>query len=305
MKTVLITGASSGIGRQAALHFNQHGYLVFAGVRKLADGERITAEALQRDLLHPVLLDVTNPEQIAAAVSVVTERAGATGLSALISNAGIAAMAAPASCEQCPIQTQQQVMDINFFGAVRVVQAFLPLVRSARGAVVFNTALMAHTVIPFNGGYAASKCALEGWADSLRREVRPFGVRVAMIEAGYIASELEGKQHPAAPTVDDLYPLEAGVRIAMTRSSAAMAHRASASPHRMAEAMLAAAQAPRPRPRRIAGAGARAIWALGCLPDRTQDRIFQTALSRLTKHVHTSTGPRKIVSRPGPPSQPR
>jgi NAD(P)-dependent dehydrogenase (short-subunit alcohol dehydrogenase family) len=283
MRTVLITGASSGIGRQAALHFNDLGYLVFAGVRKLEDGQRIASQASAPDQLQPVLLDVTNPEQITAAVLLVTERAGATGLTALISNAGIAALAPPASCEQCPIETQQQVMDINFFGAVRVVQAFLPLLRSAKGTVVFNTALMAHTVIPFNGGYAASKCALEGWADSLRREVQTLGVRVAIIEAGYISSELESKQHLAKAGSDAVYPLEAGLRAAMSKSSATMADRRSASPLRMAEAMAAAAHAANPRPRRTVGAGARLIWALGCLPDRVQDRIFRTAMSRLAQ----------------------
>ena len=165
-------------------------------------------------------------------------------------------------------------MDVNFFGAVRVVQAFLPLLRASRGTVIFNTALMARTVIPFNGGYAASKCALEGWADSLRREVQPLGVKVAMIEAGYIASELEHKQHATTTSQERSIPSKPGCTRTMTSSSAKLASRAGASPRRMSEAMAAAASAAHPKPRRIVGVGARPIWAIGALPDRVQDRIF-------------------------------
>jgi NAD(P)-dependent dehydrogenase (short-subunit alcohol dehydrogenase family) len=283
MKSVVITGASSGIGRDAALHFNELGYTVFAGVRQLDDGERVRAAAARPDHLQAIRLDVTAADQVAAARAAVSEQVGAAGLTALVSNAGIAAMSGAASCEQCPIETQQRVMDVNFFGAVRVVQAFLPLLRAGRGTVVFNTALMAHTVIPFNGGYAASKCALEGWADSLRREVGPLGVRVAMVEAGYIASDLESKQHATGDDHDPIYPLEATIRTAMASSSAKLATRASASPRRVSEAMAAAVEAEHPRPRRIVGTGARPIWALGALPDRIQDRIFSAGMAHLAR----------------------
>jgi NAD(P)-dependent dehydrogenase (short-subunit alcohol dehydrogenase family) len=283
MKSVVITGASSGIGRDAAIHFNELDYTVFAGVRRPDDGEQVKAAAPHPERFHPIKLDVTDPDQVDAAEATVSEHVGADGLTALISNAGIAAMSGAASCEQCPIETQQRIMDVNFFGAVRVVQAFLPLLRASHGTVVFNTALMARTVIPFNGGYAASKCALEGWADSLRREVGPLGVRVAMIEAGYIASELESKQDTTSADHDQIYPLEAAVQTAMATSSAKVKDRASASPRRMSEAMAAAVAAENPRPRRIVGVGARPIWAIGALPDRLQDRLFEAGLTRLAR----------------------
>ena len=285
MQSVVITGASSGIGKDAALYFNQLGYAVFAGVRKLADGEQVRAAAARPDRFYPVQLDVTSAGQVTAARAIVTDQLGDDGLTALISNAGIATMSGASSCEQCPIETQQMVMDVNFFGAVRVVQAFLPLLRASRGTVIFNTALMARTVIPFNGGYAASKCALEGWADSLRREVEPLGVKVAMIEAGYIASELEHKQHATTTSHDQIYPLEAGIHATMSSSSAKLASRAGASPRRMSEAMAAAARAEHPKPRRIVGVGARPIWAIGALPDRLQDRIFAAGLPRLARRA--------------------
>jgi NAD(P)-dependent dehydrogenase (short-subunit alcohol dehydrogenase family) len=285
MKSVVITGASSGIGRDAALYFNHLGYTVFAGVRRLGDGEHVKAMAAHPEAFVPVQLDVTKAGEVEAARATVAEQVELTGLTALVSNAGIAAMSGRASCEQCPIETQQLVMDVNFFGAVRVVQAFLPLLRASHGTIVFNTALMARTVIPFNGGYAASKCALEGWADSLRREVAPLGVKVAMIEAGYIASDLEKKQHPASDDDEQVYRLEAGVRAAMAGSSAKLANRAGASPRRVSEAMVAAVSAENPKPRRIVGLGARPIRAIGALPDRLQDRIFAAGLPRMARRA--------------------
>jgi NAD(P)-dependent dehydrogenase (short-subunit alcohol dehydrogenase family) len=123
---------------------------------------------------------------------------------------------------------------------------------------------------------------LEGWADSLRREVYPAGIRVAIIEAGYLASELESKQQgPQTYEADQLYPDEAALHGMMSRSSAKLANRRSASPRRMSEAMFDAAQANHPKPRRIVGTGARAIWTIGCLPTTAQDRLINAALKRL------------------------
>ena len=284
VETVVVTGASSGIGRDAVLHFNELGYRVFAGVRRLEDGQEVAAASAHPALCEPLLLDVTDPGQVRAAAQAVSAELDPKGLTALISNAGIAAMSGAASCEECPLETQQRVMDVNFFGAARVIQAFLPMLRESHGTVVVNTALMAHTVIPFNGGYAASKCALEGWADSLRREVGPLGVRVAMIEAGYISSELEHKQK-ALPTAGGVYPLETGLHAAMTASSQRLTGRPSASPRRVSEAMVRAVRSGNPKPRRIVGTGARAIWTVGCLPDRVQDTLFQAVLPRLARRA--------------------
>jgi NAD(P)-dependent dehydrogenase (short-subunit alcohol dehydrogenase family) len=207
------------------------------------------------------------------------------GLTALVSNAGIAALSGDVSCEGCPIEVQQRVMDVNFFGAVRVVQAFLPLVRAARGTVVVNSALMAHTRLPFNGGYAASKCALEGWMDSLRREVAPLGVRVALIEAAGITSDLEAKQDPSSVPADTPYRAQRP----LIRMSAQMMRKKAGdprlSPRRVSELMAAAVADSRPKPRRIVGGGARPIWVLGCLPDRAQDAVFRAGLWALARRA--------------------
>jgi NAD(P)-dependent dehydrogenase (short-subunit alcohol dehydrogenase family) len=284
--SALITGASSGIGEDAALYFNELGYVVFAGVRRVEDGERVRDKASRPDALHHVLLDVTDEAQVARARDEVTRVLGpGRGLTALVSNAGIAALSGDVSCEGCPIEVQQRVMDVNFFGAVRVVQAFLPLVRAARGTVVVNSALMAHTRLPFNGGYAASKCALEGWMDSLRREVAPLGVRVALIEAAGITSDLEAKQDPSSVPADTPYRAQRP----LIRMSAQMMRKKAGdprlSPRRVSELMAAAVADSRPKPRRIVGGGARPIWVLGCLPDRAQDAVFRAGLWALARRA--------------------
>jgi NAD(P)-dependent dehydrogenase (short-subunit alcohol dehydrogenase family) len=278
---VVVTGASSGIGRAAALHLNALGYDVSAGVRKEEDGERLRADAAAPERLAPLQLDVTDAGEVASARAEVEALCGAAGLRALFSNAGVATFSGDVSCEGCPIETQQRVMAVNHFGAVRVIQAFLPLLRAGRGTVVVNSALMAHTVLPFNGGYGASKAALESWCDALRREVRPHGVRVAMIEAGFIASELAGKQHAERVPAGGLYPGQRAMAEQFGRAEERFGSRPGASPERFAEQVAAAIAARHPRPRSIVGLGARPIWLIGALPDRAQDAIFGRMLSRL------------------------
>lgn len=226
-------------------------------------------------------VDVTNPDHVEAARATVTEEVEAAGLTVLVSNAGIAAMSGATSCEMCPIETQQMVMDVNFFGAVRVVQAFLPLLCASKGTVIFNTAPDG----PRRNSVQRRPRGIKMCAGELGRqpEVQPLGVKVAMIEAGYIASDLENKQHDTTTDHEQIYPLAAGIHAAMTGSSAKLANRASASPRRMSEAMAAAASANKPKPRRIVGMGARPIWAIGALPDRLQDRIFRAGLPRLAR----------------------
>ena len=232
---------------------------------------------------RPIVLDVTDAAQVAAARELVEDRLGSTGLTAVVTNAGIAAFSGDVSCEGCPIETQQHVMDVNHFGAVRVIQAFLPLVRAARGTVVVNSALMAHTVLPFSAGYAMSKSALECWADSLRREVAPLGVRVAIIQAAEISSALAAKQDLSRVPTDTPYPVQRQFLLLAQRMEKRFSGSRSASPRRVSELMLQAVESRRPKPRRIVGAGSRPIWLLGCLPDRIQDAALGRALSVIAR----------------------
>jgi NADP-dependent 3-hydroxy acid dehydrogenase YdfG len=283
MQTVVITGASSGIGRDAAVHFNELGFTVYAGVRRLDDGERVRAAAADPRALHPLVLDVTDADQVASARDAVAADVGSAGLTSLVSKCrhrgavGTVVLRRVPTGDTAAGDGRELLRGRPDDPGVSASAAGEPAHRG------LNSALMAHTVIPFNAGYAASKAALEARTDSLRREVAPLGVKVAMVEAAYIASELERKQQGFRDAASDAYPLEAALREAAARASRRLTGRPSAAPRRVAEVMADAVRSPRPRPRRIVGTGARPIWTVGCLPDRAQDVIFRVAFSRLAR----------------------
>ena len=277
-ETVLVTGASSGIGRTTSLHLVGLGYRVLAGVRHAADGEQLAADATRPDLVHPLIVDVTDAEQVAGAATATAELAGPAGLTALFSNAGIAELHGDTSCEGCPIEVQERTMAVNHFGAVRVTQAVLPQLRASRGRIVVNTALMARLALPFNAGYAASKSALEAWMETLRREVAPHGVHVSMVEAAAIATNLTSDA--ADVTADGPYPEQHGFHESAQRRLAAHADDASVSPEGFAERVVEAIQSPRPRRRYVVGGGSRPLDALSHLPAAAQDRVLRALVRR-------------------------
>lgn len=273
---VVVTGASSGMGEDAALFLNELGYTVAAGIRRSDDGGELRAKAAHPARFHPLLLDVTDDAQVDAARDAVEDlvRDGSP-FAGVFSNAGIAHFEGDTSSEGTPMSVLQTMMDVNFFGGVRFIRAFLPLARAARATVVVNSALMARTVLPFNAGYAASKCALEGWVDSLRREISPLGVRVVLIEAAGISTGLMTDRDATVVAEDNPYP---GQRAFLQKAFASMDDHASdprCSPRRVSELVAHALQTPRPRSRYIAGGGSHAIHALGSLPPLVQDRALE------------------------------
>lgn len=281
---MVVTGASSGMGHDAARYLASLGYLVFATVRHADDGERLRASVADPSRVHPLLLDVTDTDAVDAGAGEVARVLDGNGrLAGVFSNAGIAAFTGDLSAERCPLATQQRVMDVNHFGAVRVTQAFLPLLRAGRGTLVVNSALMARTVIPFNAGYAASKCALEGFVDGLRREVAAQGVRVVLIEAAAISTDLEAKQDPDRVPADPLYPAQKALAARFLGMQAARRDDPACSPRRVSELVAHAIQTPRPRPRYRVGGGHRPIALLGALPDGVQDAVFAALVARLAR----------------------
>jgi NAD(P)-dependent dehydrogenase (short-subunit alcohol dehydrogenase family) len=128
-----VTGASSGIGRATALRLAASGWHVYAGVRKPDDGEALQRAVTSGPGITPLLVDVTDPEQIKAAVEAVTEHVGATGLNALVDNAGIGVTS---PMELVSLDTLRNLFEVNVFGQVAVTQGFVPLLRQARGRIV-------------------------------------------------------------------------------------------------------------------------------------------------------------------------
>ena len=185
----IVTGASSGMGRQTASLLAHRGWHVLAGVRKPADGNSLAAENIE-----PVILDITQQDQIDAVVKRVDEDPEGRALSVLVNNAGIS-LNAP--IETFPLDAWRHHFDVNFFGHVAITKALLPARLAARGRVVNVSALGGLVAFPTYGPYAASKFALEAFSDALRREVAGFGVTVVVIEPGTIATGIWDKQAQA------------------------------------------------------------------------------------------------------------
>ncbi|MCB0962502.1 MAG: SDR family NAD(P)-dependent oxidoreductase [Acidimicrobiales bacterium] len=280
---VVVTGTSSGIGEATARHLAGLGYRVHGTVRHLEDADGLVAELGDRYV--PVVLDVTDADAVAAGRRQVLADLDAAGhrLAGVFSNAGIARMDGDLTAEGCPIDVQEQVMAVNHFGAVRILQAFLPRLRADHGRVVVNSALMTRTVIPFNAGYAEAKSALEAYAVTLRRELRPHGVPVTILRAAAIDSALEAKQDATAVPAGGPYPAQRPFMAAFLSMQARRAGSDATSPDRMAEAVERALSARRPPLHLTVGGGSRPIWLLGALPERVQDAVLGIGVATLAR----------------------
>jgi len=191
--TVLITGASTGIGAACALRLAAAGMHVYAGVREDADGAALRAQ--NAALITPLHLDVTDAESIAAAVATLEAQLGDAGLNGLVNNAGIA-IGGP--LEVLPMHEIRRQFDVNVFGALAVTQAFLPQLRRARGRIVNMGSIAGRIALPFLGPYCMSKSALRAMTHALRLEVDAWGIDVALVEPGAIATPIWKKSNAAA-----------------------------------------------------------------------------------------------------------
>jgi len=264
LKTVLVTGASSGIGAACAERLARGGWRVLAGVRREGDAPDGTEE---------VLLDVTDHEQIGAAAEQVDELQG------LVNNAGIAA-AGP--LEFLPIEVFRQQLEVNVTGQVAVTQALLPALRRGRGRIVFMGSIAGKSALPFLGAYGASKHALEAIADSLRIELSPWGIGVTIVEPGTIKTPIWTRSAQRADelleTIDERFDEFYGPTIARFRRIALARGSGGAPPDKVARVVEEALTAARPPSRRLVGRDARIRAAFELLPDRLRDRVYKRVL---------------------------
>jgi len=191
--TVLITGASTGIGAACAIRLAAAGMHVYAGVREDAAGAALRAQ--NAALITPLHIDVTDADSIAAAVATLDAQLGDAGLNGLINNAGIA-IGGP--LEVLPMNEIRRQFDVNVFGALAVTQAFLPQLRRARGRIVNMGSIAGRIALPFLGPYCMSKSALRAMTHALRLEVDAWGIDVALVEPGAIATPIWKKSNAAA-----------------------------------------------------------------------------------------------------------
>jgi NAD(P)-dependent dehydrogenase (short-subunit alcohol dehydrogenase family) len=268
---VVVTGASSGIGEACALHLAELGFRVQAGVRKAEDAQRLRDAGLE-----PLMMDVTDQDSIRAAAT----QLGETPLAGLVNNAGVA-VAGP--LEFIPIDELRRQLDVNVVGQVAVTQAFLPVLRRGGGRIVNIGSIGGRVALPMLSPYAASKFAMEGITDALRRELRPWGIHVAIVEPGAIATPIWSKSREANEELAKQAPPEAellyGKLIERIRSESVKAAERGLPPRKVAEAVAHALTASRPRTRYLVGGEAKLRARLSAiLPDRAFDALIARAL---------------------------
>jgi NAD(P)-dependent dehydrogenase (short-subunit alcohol dehydrogenase family) len=278
MKSALVTGASTGIGRAAALRLDSAGWRVFAGVRREEDAASLRAEASER--LTPLILDVTDPQQIAAAARRIEEEVDDAGLDGLVNNAGIAVMG---PLETTPIEDFRRQIEVNLTAQVAVTQAMLPPIRSGRGRVVFVSSIGGRMALPFGGPYHASKFGVEAVADCLRQELRPWRIGVSLIEPGSIDTPIWERGESIADAIAERSPDAQEELYGETLDRFRIAVRRTAkrgiAPDKVAKAIFHALTATRPRTRYVVGADAHGQALMRkLLPDRMFDRAVARAM---------------------------
>lgn len=189
-KYVVITGASSGLGRETALLLAEEGFQVIAGVRQTQDGDALAADCTC-GRIRPLIIDVTDENTIAAAAEQTADLVGEQGLWGLVNNAGIC-ISAPLECVSSDLLRSQ--LDVNLIGQLAVTRAMLPLLRRGKTARLVNvTSGLGTVAIPYLGAYSAAQFAKEGLSDALRRELAPKGIGVSVVSPGAIWTPIWGK----------------------------------------------------------------------------------------------------------------
>ena len=292
MRTALITGASTGIGRATALRLATAGWTVFAGVRDMAAGERLSADLPSggdtRGAIVVLALDVTDAAQITTAGELVREHTRTSSsrdagfpagrLDALVNNAGIG-VGGP--LELVSLEDLRAQFEVNVFGQVAVTRALLPLLRAARGRIVLVSSVGGRVALPFSAPYGASKHAIEAVGDALRGELHSSHIRVSLVEPGSVKTPIWGKSMVDARQMQIPPELESEYGH-VPAAFAKVLHdteRRGVPPDQVAGTIERALTARRPRARYLVGRDAYGmVLAHALLPSGVFDRIVRRAL---------------------------
>ena len=281
--SIVITGASTGIGQACAIHLDRLGFHVFAGVRKAQDGHFLKESTSGR--ISPLFMDVTDTVCLSAAAEIVEAETEGTGLSGLVNNAGIV-VAGP--IEFLSLNDIRMQYEVNVLGQIAVMQAFLPLLRKARGRIINMGSISGRVVTPFISPYAASKFSLEAITDSLRVELRPWGMSVSIIEPGSVVTPIWEKSIGDAEKRSQRFTAQAHSLYApafeAVRRAAERTAREGIPPDVVARSVAHALTSKRPRTRYLVGGAARIQAILKhFLPDCILDRIIMWHLGLPSK----------------------
>lgn len=263
----LVTGASSGIGEATAIALQWAGYQVYAGARRL---ERM--DHLRQYGIQPIQLDVMDDTSIQGVVNTILDGSGR--IDVLVNNAGYGSYGA---VEDVPMDEARRQLEVNLFGLARMIQLILPTMRSQRGGKIVNvTSTGGKLALPFGGWYHASKFAVEGLSDSLRNEVRQFGIDVIVIEPGGVKTEWGdiAREHMAKALEHSAYKEMAEK---MMRGISATQDR-NVPPSAIADLIVQAISARHPQPRYTGGYMANLLVLKRFLPDRLFDRLVMRQL---------------------------
>ncbi len=268
---VLVSGASSGIGRATVEYLASHGFHVFAGAR-----DRRALEELSRIPNTTALrLDVTRPEEIRAARKMIEDKG--MGLFGLVNNAGIVEVGPLMDLESASLRAQ---FEVNFFGIHELTKTFFPLLLQSQGRVVMISSDSGFFATPFAGPYCASKFALEGYSDSLRREITHHGVKVILIEPGPVATAIWGK---AEKSIDpDKFPHSIFIKEAkaLGEYSIAQGQRDALPPSAVAEAIYWALTSAKPRLRYLVAKKSWEYRLIKILPAYFVDRLVRKKIQQ-------------------------
>ncbi len=271
MPAVLITGASRGIGRTTALRLAEAGWDVYGGVRRSSDGDELRKESPR---ITPVILDITDAEQVAALPEQIPT------LDGLVNNAG-SAFYGP--IEGLPIDDFRKQIEVNLIGQVAVTQALLPRLRESRGRIVFTSSLSGRVATPLTGAYNASKFALEATADALRLELRPWRIRVSLVEPAQVATAIWQNAEADLDAAEKALPADAQAlyrgHFAGFRKTIPLSQKMAAPVDDVARSIEKALTARRPRARYIVGLGPRAQLVMSSAsPTPVRDAVLRKAL---------------------------
>jgi short-subunit dehydrogenase len=304
-KTVLITGATAGIGRTTALHLAKLGHHVIATGRKVGELAKVKEEATSLGLkLDTLVLDVTSKDSIAAAVAGVDTITAGRGLDVLVNNAGFGVLGPTAEIDDTEMRRQYET---NVFGLMNVTRAFLPKMMERRSGRIINVSSVGGRItLPYFGVYNSTKYAVESLSDALRYELLPFGIDVALIEPGVIRTNFEAT---AVSGLDRFAGTPYAVAVQKYEQMSKFADKFASNPIVIAKAIARAVKARRASARYVAPRSTYMVLFMSAvLPRRGWDWIMRKAgfLNKKSRgrattkapHVHAQVDMTATVAKP-------
>jgi NAD(P)-dependent dehydrogenase (short-subunit alcohol dehydrogenase family) len=274
-KTVLLTGATDGLGKAAAILIAGRGYRVFGAGRSAAKRAELDALAREKNLpLESLEMDVLEEQSVRRAVESVYAKAGE--IDVLINNAGTSYVAC---VEDMRMEDWRRQFEINFFGVLRVTQMIMPRMRERRsGRIIMMSSASGLVTPPTQGAYSASKHALEGLSNALRHELYPFGIETVLIEPGYIVTGIQQAAIDLAQPYMDKIQTGPYAKVYASAWAGSKSSRAKSktTPEDCARIILQAIEAPHPKARYAVTPLATMVkWSKRLLPDSAIDRMIR------------------------------